>query len=1088
MRGNKSVFCKKIYTFTVKPPYFKTLLNPILTMSLRLFPTLLLLLFFFQNAWSQWDTLQFQTPSTTLTAASRYNDRLLAGHGLGLSYTDDYGAHWQRAQNGPRNTYMIWTRQDKVYASAVRNGKDSTWISDDGGLSFQFWGAVGLSGPVSKVIREDTMLLVSYENVVRQLRGSDDNEAIFTAPAFNYNLRMVEFGQRLLLLSTDGIRWSDNNGVTWQKSISNIPINNQGVGYDRLLVHGSSIFYNNQVGVLMRSDDSGETWNSLPFFNGSFILNMLEEGDALLATRRDDMGIISQWRSTDNGVTWTQVYPQIDFTETMFKSYLTPGGKRLLTNTNCYAISEDETQWETRQSGLPTSPFLDALKTGPASWVVVDQYRLYTTFDGGITYRLVRYFQSGFAGEIQQINGVILINYDGQHGFLRSEDNGETWTFDDPDAPFIQTFRYLGGQQVLVLAFGFALYSYDIDTQEFQPLPGNVENVYRMQVLNGLIFTNSPIGDGIQVSLDTGQTFVPANNGLPFGFICEELFVVGERVFAKSAEYGLYMSDNQGGSWAYLPGPPEEPFINPTLMTGVGDRVFATNSARTVYSDSGGDPWFLSNVPPAGIFSEFYIAGVDFLKTFGDDVYMSMTVYYPGSNTAVALMVHTKVSELVLLKLQGRIFADSNNNQQMDGDEQGVPHVLVFTQNNQHYALSNAQGYFALLYDSPDILKPVLPYSFLTASPIQYAVNQPADSLDFALYSDTNDIHILLTDNTVPRPGFTLSLTGYVQNASLQPADATVKLVPAPGYEFLHAEPPAVLQNDTIVWSNIALSPLGNALVSATVRLSESVPISATLQNIACVETNTWPDDLPENNLDTLLQTVVGSFDPNDKTALQGYTVPIADIQAEKRLDYLIRFQNTGNYPATFVRILDTLETDFNPLTFRLDAASHPVRVRFVQPRVLEFFFDQIHLPDSISDEAGSHGFVQYSIAALPNLADGDSLTNTASIYFDYNAPVVTNTAVTIVDDAAGVTEMPGALEFSMGPNPASAHQPVLIQLIANEAFVSVQVFDSAGKSLIQQTLANGSRQVQLRGLPAGAYVVQVSAEGRTGARILVVR
>ena len=102
--------------------------------------------------------------------------------------------------------------------------------------------------------------------------------------------------------------------------------------------------------------------------------------------------------------------------------------------------------------------------------------------------------------------------------------------------------------------------------------------------------------------------------------------------------------------------------------------------------------------------------------------------------------------------------------------------------------------------------------------------------------------------------------------------------------------------------------------------------------------------------------------------------------------------------------------------------------------------------------------------------------------------PLVTNTAVTIVDDAAGVTEMPGALEFSMGPNPASAHQPVLIQLIANEAFVSVQVFDSAGKSLIQQTLANGSRQVQLRGLPAGAYVVQVSAEGRTGARILVVR
>lgn len=1057
-------------------------------MPLRLFPTLLLLLFFYQNAWSQWDTLQFQTPSTTLTAASRYNDRLLAGHGLGLSYTDDYGATWHRAQNGPRNAYTIWTRQDKVYASAIRNGKDSTWISDDGGLSFQPWGVVSIGSPVSKVIREDTMLLVSYENVVRQLRGSDANEAIFTVPAFNYNLRIVEFGQRLLLLSTDGIRWSDNNGVTWQKSISNIPINNQGVGYDRLLVHGSSIFYNNVVGVLMRSDDNGETWNPLPFFNGSFILNMLEEGNALLATRRDDMGIISQWRSADNGIAWTQVYPQIDFTETMFKSYLTPAGKRLLTNTNCYAISEDETQWETRQNGLPSRSFIEAVKTGPESWVLTDEYRLYTTTDDGRTYRIVRYFQNGSAGEIQQINGVVLVNYDGQPGFLRSDDNGETWSFGNPDAPLIQTFRYLGGQQVLVLAFGFALYLYDIETQEFQPLPGNVENVYRMQVLNGLIFTNSPIGDGIQVSLDTGQTFVPVNNGLPPGFICQDLFLVGERLFATSFQYGLYMSDNLGSSWTYLPGPPEEPFFVPTLMTGAGDRVFATNSARTFFSDSGGDPWFLSNVPPYGIFSDFYVSGVQFLKTFGDDVYMSITIYYSGVSTAITTMYRRKISDLVLSKLQGRVFADSNNNHQMDGDEQGVPHVLVFTQNNQYYGLSNAEGYFALLYESPDILKPVVPYDFLTASPVQYAINQPADSLDFALYSDINDVRILLTDNTVPRPGFSLSLIGNIQNASLQTANATVKLAPAPGYEFLHAEPPAILQNDTIVWNDIPLLPLGNATVSATLRLSESVPIGATLQNIAWVESNTWPDNLPENNLDTLLQTVVGSFDPNDKTALQGNTVPIADIQAEKRLGYRIRFQNTGNYPATFVRILDTLETDFNPLTFRLDAASHPVRVRFVQPRVLEFFFDQIHLPDSISNEAGSHGFVQYSIAAVPNLVEGDSLTNTASIFFDYNAPVVTNTAVTIVDDASGTHIMPGMLEFSISPNPASAQNPVLIQLPNNEAFVSVQVFDRAGKILQQQASPTGSRQVQLRGLPAGAYVVQVTAGGRTGARVLVVK
>lgn len=1061
-------------------------------MSRRFLTPFLLLLLFGQKAHAQWDTLDFQTPSTHLSAAGQFNNRLLAGYFTGLGYSDDFGAQWLPAQNGPRNAHSIWTRQDKVYAARVQNGKDSTWISDDGGQSFQFWGAVTSNSPASKVIRGDTMLFVGYEKVLRLLRGSESSEVLFTSPGFNYNLQIIEFGNRLVLLSTDGIRWSEDGGQNWQQSPFVIPINNQGIGYDRLLVHGNSIFYHNRVGNLLRSDDGGETWNTLPFFNGLFILTMLSEGDQLLITSRDQVGLIDNWRSADNGQNWTEVYPEIFTDEVIHKSYLTPAGKRLLTSAGCFALSEDETQWETRQYGLPKNTFSDALKTGGESWVVADLYRLYVTSDNGRTYRLIRTFESPYPSQMEEINGVILLDYGGYPGFARSDDGGTSWSFDTQSAPFVRKFCEFNAQQALVLAYSYAPFLYDLATEEFQAIPGDFQNRDQIVVFNGVIFSNDPDGYGVQASLDTGQTFVPVNTGLPDDFQCEALFVAGDRLFAKSPLYGMYVSSNLGGNWAFSPGPPDDLYIFPTRMAGVGEAVFTTNGARVFYSDDGGDQWFLSGVPPLGIFSNFIIGGVYYLRCFGDDVYMSFSVYTPGNSNAIAYIVRRKISELVLSKLKGRVFADSNNNQHMDAGEAGVPHVLVYTENDQNYGLSNADGFFKLLYESPDNLKPALPFDHFSASPVQYAVNQAADSLDFALYIEFDDVRLELVDVAAPRPGFPVYLVGFVQNASLQTADVTLKVGLDPRLEFLHAEPPAVVQNDTLVWNNLVIPPLAGAVVNITARLADTVSIGAVLQHIARASTTNWTDDFPENNADTLLQTVAGSFDPNDKTALRGDTVPLAEIQAEKRLDYHIRFQNTGNYPAEFVRIVDTLETDFNPLTFRLDAASHPLNVRFAAPRVLEFFFDHIHLPDSISDEAGSHGFVRYSVVAQPDLVVGDSLLNRAAIYFDYNAPVITNTAVTVVDDISGTADLAGnTLNFSLSPNPAPAGSPVAVNLVSELAGLQktiLTVFDVQGKRIREQTLAPGMKSVSIQGLDTGNYVIQIVSGAFHGVSILVVK
>ncbi|GEM_PF-4204670 len=65
--------------------------------------------------------------------------------------------------------------------------------------------------------------------------------------------------------------------------------------------------------------------------------------------------------------------------------------------------------------------------------------------------------------------------------------------------------------------------------------------------------------------------------------------------------------------------------------------------------------------------------------------------------------------------------------------------------------------------------------------------------------------------------------------------------------------------------------------------------------------------------------------------------------------------------------------------------------------------FKKILLPDSTTDEAGSHGFILFKIKPTTGLTVGDEFTNKAAIYFDYNLPVITNLDKTVIGTNAGI-------------------------------------------------------------------------------------
>jgi hypothetical protein len=137
------------------------------------------------------------------------------------------------------------------------------------------------------------------------------------------------------------------------------------------------------------------------------------------------------------------------------------------------------------------------------------------------------------------------------------------------------------------------------------------------------------------------------------------------------------------------------------------------------------------------------------------------------------------------------------------------------------------------------------------------------------------------------------------------------------------------------------------------------------------------------------------------------------------QLDYTIRFQNTGTDTAYVVEVRDVLDPDLDRNSFQFLGASHAVTSLVIDAvGEITFRFENILLPDSNVNEPASHGFIRFRMRPGPNLPNGTVVSNTAAIYFDQNAPVITNTTFsTFVDCEALIA---ASVTFS-GPNVLTA-------------------------------------------------------------------
>ncbi len=292
--------------------------------------------------------------------------------------------------------------------------------------------------------------------------------------------------------------------------------------------------------------------------------------------------------------------------------------------------------------------------------------------------------------------------------------------------------------------------------------------------------------------------------------------------------------------------------------------------------------------------------------------------------------------------------------------------------------------------------------------------------------------------------------------------------------------PDSTVQN-IYYWHYSHISPFQHVQISLNVDKPNTIGYQ--FHSISYADIRDTSNIIIASEIDTTYEIVTCSFDPNEKTVS-----PVNSIMGQnytligQLLTYDITFQNTGNAPAQNVTVVDTLPASLSLNSFNLVSSSHPVDVHYTQDGIVTFNFYNINLPDSTSNEPGSHGFVEFTIQTIPTIANNTLVENTASVYFDQNPPVQTSTASTILVNNFPIGLAENNLndqEIFIYPNPVKTFVTILAPA-ANPANDNISVYDNTGKLILNQSL-NQSTTLDFADYRKGLYTVKILMKQKVG-------
>ncbi len=852
----------------------------------------------------------------------------------------------------------------------------------------------------------------------------------------------------LLFFATEKNLWSSSNaGVTWFKKP--IPFNNSS---DKFCKIGNRVYKSAGLTGIMYTDDFGQNWQELSIPNDFSTFDLATAGGQLLCGTYNK-GVLRYDAPNQQLVT---AYAGLN-SAVVYDLDAGNGELWAACGNGLFAYNLEQKQWVDKALLPLPSYYYDNVEVSPAGKIITHDkyaYRFYLSVNGGAswdTMALADTLNWTFVNvqDIFWIGENILIKSDWD-GDAWSTNLGQTWKFGN----FPNKIVYFAGRY-----FGI---SWDVGLVS----SNNFGQIWKQE--------NDPQGlDVIGLYATDDRLFVLSYD------------VKGRTKFYSTSDLITWTYSSEGLPQIDLPDTHQDPYFG--RIWHKGDRYYLHERSIGLFTSLDTCKTWLPVERTAGVMESvdtiFYRGG------FGGGVFKtSLPQNYGALST-------------------GHVYKDDNNNSVWDPNEATLPNVSVsITEPGAWYPYwfvnTESDGRYSIgsLPDSNDTLRVDVPSIYVeNINPPQRIVTNAGNNRDFGVHfkQDITDVSISGFFVGRPRPGFPLdAFIGYA-NVGTVPASGKIGIKLDPKYNFVSADPlpTAMVGTDSLIWDFDSI-PLFS---QEQIRISGVVDVSTVLGSPFKLKGHIEPnlsDFKPGNNHFVRIDTVVGSYDPNEKRVEPAKGLTPAEIAAGKELVYTVHFQNTGTYQADRVRITDMLDTALNVQTLRLIASSHAITsFRLLPGNLLEVVFDQIALPDSNSNEPASHGFVSFAIQRNKAFNNYYKILNTAAIYFDFNEPIITNTVITPVATPTVSSFEPNTTDTQfaglvISPNPTAKDFVVDTRGRLSGAG-NMELFNAQGKIclLIPVTDLSSPINVAITGLTDGAYTVR--ATGKNGVlfgKVVVVR
>jgi len=583
-----------------------------------------------------------------------------------------------------------------------------------------------------------------------------------------------------------------------------------------------------------------------------------------------------------------------------------------------------------------------------------DQSKFFRSFNGGITWEILPLPDSSYATSF----GLAIKNsriYLSRVSQWYSDDWGLNWTM-MADIPVYtasgpgnyDNTGFLGVHKTFLYAATSSGYLFKFNesnsTWEFETfiVTNNMWDDFEVYSMDSLLMFG---GDGgFKYSVDDGMNWIePLNNGVPTvwqGVLHPRNIRNFLGVWIGCNQYGgLYSSTDNGNNWAFLQLPQGK--FDPVDLEIVNGQLFCGSYFASVWQRNG-----------------------------------------------------------LITTSSGTVYSDQNNNSIFDSGEIGLSHIGLFGSSSNWTTSTNSSGFFSFMNDvDQDTLRIINPQPLATVNPPWRLITGASQIQDFGIYLEPGiaDLSIDVCNTNSFNPGFNTSLIISVLNKGSVDQTPLIQFVNSDITDFVSANPaPLSMNGDTLTCQLVSLGFLEQNSIAVIVKTLVGTPIG---NSVYCKAT-AFPvigDTFPDDNVSDIYDVVRASYDPNDKTCVQGEYFTPAAVAAGEALEFIVRFQNLGTLATAFVKITDTLSPYLDWSSFRFISASHPVQWSMHGQGIIEFVFDPLALPPASIDELGSMGFVKYAIRCKPEVQIGTAITNTAYIFFDFNPAVVTNTTTTLI-------------------------------------------------------------------------------------------